>query len=336
MDGLIMKIESVYYFDYTNNIGFYQSIRDFRSEEMTYISFAFSTPKIHVNATPDQFKIGANPSNKVREFVISHLEDLKKISQMLAENSPKYIMVCFADESKMYFEYNENFCEIFNLINENRPRNEKSSFEYENPYMVQKGPNPFANVNSMSSIAPQNSVPRTNTVTQKSNVKKTIPWKNFILPAIIGALVLFFVIVPLSQAISDMNKPDNDILSTVAEPISGTILSGREVYDESKITVTADDGDSCYVKLKDSYDVTVLSFYVRAGETVTVGVPYEPLYVCFARGDDWYGTKYLFGEKTVYSKDANICDFSEAPWRYELQPVSDGNLSLMPIDAEDF
>lgn len=331
-----MKIESVYYFDYTNSIGFYQSIRDFRSEEMTYISFAFSTPKVHVNATPDEFKIGVNPSNKVREFVVSHLEDLKEISQMLAENSPKYIMVCFADESKMYFEYNENFCEIFNLINENRPSNEQNNFEYENPYIVRKGPNPFTNVNSMSNIIPQNAVPKTNTIIQKSNAKKFIPWKKIVFPAIIIALILLFVIVPLSQAISKANKPDNDILSPVTEPISGTILSGREVYDESEITVTADDNDSCYVKLKDSYGVTVMSFYVRAGDTVTVGVPYESLYVCFARGDTWYGLENLFGEYTDYSMVDEIRDFESYTYEYELYLVSDGNLHLTPIDAEDF
>ena len=79
-----------------------------------------------------------------------------------------------------------------------------------------------------------------------------------------------------------------------------------------------------------------MSFYVRAGDTVTVGVPCEYLYVYFASGDTWYGTSHLFGEDTSYSMDDTICDFTEYTWEYTLYPVSSGNFSQTPIDEDEF
>ena len=54
-----------------------------------------------------------------------------------------------------------------------------------------------------------------------------------------------------------------------------------------------------------------MSFYVRAGDVVTIGVPAEYLYVYFASGDTWYGSTHLFGEQTSYSMDDEICDFKK-------------------------
>ena len=131
------------------------------------------------------------------------------------------------------------------------------------------------------------------------------------------------------------NNPDKK-LTPVTEPRSGTILSGMEVDDGSEITITASGGQSCVVKLKTSSGVTRLSFYVRAGETITVRVPCEYLYVYFASGSTWYGNNHLFGENTSYSMDDKICNFVDYTWEYTLRPVSSGNFEQTPIDAEDF
>lgn len=133
------------------------------------------------------------------------------------------------------------------------------------------------------------------------------------------------------------NEPTGTNPSTVAEPISGTILSGKE-YDESQITITAD-GDSSYVvSLKTSSGAERLSFYVRAGETVTIGVPAEHLYVYFASGTSWYGygKGLMFGEDTAYSKDDDMLNFAEYTWEYTLYPVYDGNFSETPSDETEF
>ena len=125
-------------------------------------------------------------------------------------------------------------------------------------------------------------------------------------------------------------------LKPVTEPLSGTIFTGSIISDPSEITVTASHGSSCVVKLKDKSGVTKISFYVRAGETVTVSVPREILQVYFASGETWYGNRFLFGNDTYYSKDDEYLDFSEYTWEYTLYPVTNGNFSQTPIEKEDF
>ena len=119
-------------------------------------------------------------------------------------------------------------------------------------------------------------------------------------------------------------------------PRSGDILSGSECLDGSELTITADSNNSYVVKLKTASGIERLSFYVRAGDTVTVGVPAEYLYVYFASGENWQGKKLLFGEDTYYSMDDEIMDFTQYSWEYILYPVHDGNFSETPIDPEDF
>lgn len=149
---------------------------------------------------------------------------------------------------------------------------------------------------------------------------------------IIGAVILAIIII-----ICIANSSGNDEgLTPVTEPRSGQILTGTEPYNESEITVSASGGSSCVVKLKTSSGVERMSFYVRAGDTVTVGVPCEYLYVYFASGDAWYGTAHLFGEDTYYSMDDTICNFYDYAWEYTLYPVSSGNFEQTPIDEEQF
>lgn len=150
---------------------------------------------------------------------------------------------------------------------------------------------------------------------------------------LIIAGVLLAIVIIIIIAVSGSDDPD---LTPVAEPRSGEILSGVEDYYGSAITISASGGESCVVKLKTSSGITRLSFYVRAGDTVTVGVPREYLYVYFASGSTWYGTEHLFGKRTSYSMDDELLDFSEGTWKYTLYPVSSGNFSETPIDADEF
>lgn len=138
------------------------------------------------------------------------------------------------------------------------------------------------------------------------------------------------------QSSSFEYKPVETKPIAVAEPQSGTILSGAEDFYGSEITIKASSVNSCVVKLKTRYGVERLSFYVRAGDTVTVGVPDEHLYVYFASGDTWYGKSLLFGNETYYSMDDEIQDFTQYTWEYTLTPVTNGNFSETPIDASEF
>ncbi len=125
-------------------------------------------------------------------------------------------------------------------------------------------------------------------------------------------------------------------LTPVAEPESGTILSGTEIIAGSKITINAASNNACVVKLKDLFDETCMSFYVRAGDTVTVNVPSKHLYVYFASGTTWYGENDLFGSGTSYQKVDEMKDFTMYTWEFELHPVAHGNLSLATIDEDEF
>lgn len=127
------------------------------------------------------------------------------------------------------------------------------------------------------------------------------------------------------------------LTTTPSRPASGTILEGY-FYNESEITVTADSYEDYVVSLKDVYGNTYVSFYVRAGDTVTVGVPWEYLYVYFASGEEWYGygKGLMFSPSTRYSKDDELRNFVDHTWEYTLYPVTNGNFSETPSSAEEF
>ena len=129
-----------------------------------------------------------------------------------------------------------------------------------------------------------------------------------------------------------------EALRPVKMPESGTILTGKEYNYCSKITVTASHGASYVVSLRTYSGEERLSFFVKSGETVTVGVPAEWLQVYFASGSDWYGygKGLMFGDETCYSKDDELLDFYSYEWEYTLYPVYDGNFSETPIQENDF
>lgn len=125
---------------------------------------------------------------------------------------------------------------------------------------------------------------------------------------------------------------------TVPMPRSGAILSGGNYYGRSSITVHANKSESCVVSLRNVYGVECVAFFVRAGESVTVGVPAEKLYVYFASGKNWYGygENLMFGKKTDYSKDKSLVDFSRYTCEYTMYKTSDGNFTETPCSKSDF
>lgn len=162
--------------------------------------------------------------------------------------------------------------------------------------------------------------------------KRTSPIQAKTILIIAGIILALVIIIVFIDAIVSANSD----LTPMPEPRSGEILSGTEDYYGSTITITASGGKPCVVKLKTSSGVTRLSFYVRAGDTVTVGVPCEYLYVLFASGSTWYGNEYLFGEYTDYQMVKDIRNFVDYEWEYELTPSSSGNFTPASIDEDDF
>ena len=119
-------------------------------------------------------------------------------------------------------------------------------------------------------------------------------------------------------------------------PESGQVFIGKDLYTASEITIKSSSDKACYVKLKDSSGKDVFSFFVRAGDDVTVPVPGGYYNVYFAYGTDWYGTEHLFGDYKSYSKDDELVDFENYTWTYTLYPTDTGNFTETIIDEEEF
>lgn len=319
-----MRIESIYCFNYTASNGYYDSIREFGQEEMTYMGLAFSTPKMSIQASPTEYKITKKISQEIREYAVAQIPFLKEISKDLAINSPKYLLLCYVDDSKRYFEYDESFYNyVFDLAKECKPTD--NSLNRSHPFAIEDVPENY--IFLTQNIANQNGLHVNNTQVKVS------PKKKFSFKKLIGFLLILYIGL---IAMGGIFEEKDSGLTPVTEPINGKILAGYEVSDGSEITVTASGSSSCVVKLKTTSGVSKIIFYVRAGETVTIGVPAEYLDVYFASGDTWYGMEHLFGEDTYYSKDDSTCNFKEYTWEYTLYPVSDGNFTQTPIDADEF
>lgn len=309
-----MRIKSVSFFDDTSGVGACVSLLDFATLEMKYAMAAFATTQYDVYRSPVQYKIGQSGTNIVREYAISQVANLKEISEVLAENSPRYIVICYVSGEKRYFEYNEEFCKTFNIAAQFKPTEQppKSDISSKEPVC------PIPPVSQVKYTRPAAKSP-----------KKTISWPKIL--AVLAACVLVIVLL-----IPKEPEDPNAGLTPVDEPRSGEVLAGQQDFYGSEITVNASSGEACVVKLKTSAGLEKLSFYVRAGDSVTIHVPDEKLYVYFASGKTWYGKDQLFGAYTSYSMDDEICDFTRYTWEYTLYPVTDGNFSQTPIDASEF
>lgn len=142
------------------------------------------------------------------------------------------------------------------------------------------------------------------------------------------ALVLLLALLLVLSLTACSSAPQS-----VSEPASGTILSGYAPKDASKITVSLAPTASCVVMLKDASGRTLISFFVRSGDTVTVDVPAEMMYVHFASGKTWYGEELLFGDDTIYTQDDELTDFTQYTWEYEFDPLSNGGFEHAETEA---
>ena len=120
-------------------------------------------------------------------------------------------------------------------------------------------------------------------------------------------------------------------------PSNGTVFVGGSGI--SSATVEGSTDRNALVKFKDGSGNEVAVFFVGKGETVTVSMPggYYYMYVAYG-GDQWYGedSEYPFGDGTTFSKDDEGADFSNYTWQYTLYTVSNGNLHMDSIGADEF
>lgn len=128
----------------------------------------------------------------------------------------------------------------------------------------------------------------------------------------------------------------------VSLPENGQILYENGWDRVAPFSVVTRGEDNFLIKLKTSTGTQdILTFFVRAGETVEIDVPLGNYTLYYATGETWYGEDILFGESTLYYKADDLFDFYEEDgsingWTVELYLQNNGNLSTESIVPSEF
>jgi hypothetical protein len=106
--------------------------------------------------------------------------------------------------------------------------------------------------------------------------------------------------------------------------------------------VTRSSGEHYYVKIEDYYSGQVVAtVFVQGGSSADIKVPLGSCRLKYASGRTWYGSQYLFGPDTAYSKAEQRFDFQVigkqvSGYTVELYLQRDGNLRTSAIAASEF
>ena len=105
-----------------------------------------------------------------------------------------------------------------------------------------------------------------------------------------------------------------------------------------EIELSQNDNNYYYIKVIDSEtDEVVQTVFLHPGTTFEVTVPAGKLYLKYACGTKWYGSKYYFGSQGSYAKADEILDFTpESGYTVTLYPVTNGNYATENISMSDF
>lgn len=108
------------------------------------------------------------------------------------------------------------------------------------------------------------------------------------------------------------------------------------------IKTSAAGGYHYFVKIVSSVTAQELgSYFIRSGEVLDIDVPTGTYEIRYATGKQWYGTNYLFGPETIYSKADSTFNFSFDGYQYsgytvELIMQQNGNLSTSGIEPSQW
>lgn len=83
------------------------------------------------------------------------------------------------------------------------------------------------------------------------------------------------------------------------------------------------------------------SYFIRSGGVLDINVPVGTYEIRYATGKQWYGTSYLFGPETIYSKADSTFNFSFDGYQYsgytvELIMQQNGNLRTSGIQPNQW
>ena len=131
-------------------------------------------------------------------------------------------------------------------------------------------------------------------------------------------------------------------LPKVAMPRSGAEQHYTNNKKIAPFKIKTSYGSNYLVKLVSTYSQdTIMTIFVKGGDTVTTKVPLGTYVVKYATGTEWYGYKHLFGKETGYSKADTSFIFENTGYQISgytitLYRVSNGNLSTTAIDPSQF
>lgn len=114
--ALSLVIESVYYFDYTNKFGYYDLLSGCNSALIKYNGVPIPTPVAEVKSDPIEYYINQFGSKIAIEYINARIPMLHVISETEAEKSNQFIVLRYENDSITYFEYDEDFCKVFEMV----------------------------------------------------------------------------------------------------------------------------------------------------------------------------------------------------------------------------
>ena len=135
------------------------------------------------------------------------------------------------------------------------------------------------------------------------------------------------------------------VLKALPLPRTGDVRQVPDIRRVAPFEIKTERGQNYLVKLALPSDPlgTVMSVFVRGGDTVEIKAPLGTYILKYAAGTTWYGYKknVWFGPSTTYTQADSLFTFSATGNGYHghsvtLYTVSDGNLSMSDIKAEQF
>lgn len=165
--------------------------------------------------------------------------------------------------------------------------------------------------------------------------KKYIKYKNISFLAYI-----FFLLACGGGEISKPEDPDK-FLTPQALPQTGWGRSSSGGFNFGAISIqTRSGGGNIWVKIVEAYSSSkdAAVFFIRAGDSYKINLPYGTYCIKMASGDKWYGAKHLFGSKTSYSVADDTFPITSIgdSWTVQLIPQVNGNLREKSISAGEF
>ena len=131
------------------------------------------------------------------------------------------------------------------------------------------------------------------------------------------------------------------VLKALPLPRSGDVRQVPDIRRVAPFEIKTEPGQNYLVKLALPSDPlgTVMSVFVRGGDTVEIKAPLGTYILKYAAGTTWYGYKknVLFGPSTTYTQADSLFTFTATHGHsVTLYTVSDGNLSTSDIKAQQF